>query len=127
MSLTYRAALVILVIGLVSIASSQLIVKWRYGAIAKALTVNAGVLDVLVAVIADPWMWAAATLIGTSVVSWYVALAKLPLSFMFPIAGIVTPTVALGAHVLLGEPLSHGQMGAIAMITAGVVLLGLLQ
>jgi drug/metabolite transporter (DMT)-like permease len=127
MMLTYRVAVVIFFIGLASIASSQLIIKWRYGVIGPTLGDSPAALDIARAVISDRWLWLAAVLIGTGVITWYTALVRLPLTFMFPVAGMVSPVVATGAHVLLAEPLSTGQMGAILMIAIGVALLGLLK
>jgi drug/metabolite transporter (DMT)-like permease len=127
MMLTQRTAVIIFVIGLASIASSQLMVKWRFGVIGPSLPAGVDAFDIARAVIADKWLWVAAALIGTGLVTWYAALTRLPLTFMFPVAGIVSPVVATGAHLLLGEPLSLGQMGAILMIAVGVALLGFLQ
>ncbi len=127
MILTQRTAIIIFVIGLASIASSQLMVKWRFGAIGPSLPAGAGAFEIGRAVISDKWLWFAAALIGAGLVTWYAALTQLPLTFMFPVAGIVSPVVAMGAHLLLGEPLSLGQMGAILMIAVGVALLGFLQ
>lgn len=127
MSVSYRTAIFILVVGLCCIASSQLIVKWRYAVIGPTIAPGTGILEILLTGLLDRWFWVALLLIGAGVVSWYVALTKLPLTFMFPVAGIVSPTVAIGAHMLLGEPLSMGQLGAVLLIAIGVVLLGLLQ
>ena len=127
MMLTYRLALAVFVIGLASIASSQLIVKWRFGTIGASLAHGAGLLDIARAGLADKWLWVAALLIGTGLISWYAAMVRLPLTLMLPLGGIVSPIVVLGAHYLLGEPLTAGQAGAIVMITVGVALLGYLQ
>lgn len=127
MMLTYRVALAVFMLGLASIASSQLIVKWRFGTIGASLAHGAGLIDIARAGLADKWLWGAALLIGTGVVSWYAAMVRLPLTLMLPIGGIVSPIVVVGAHYLLGEPLSGGQVAAIALITVGVAMLGYLQ
>ena len=127
MSLTYRAALIVFFIGLASIASSQLIVKWRYGVIGPALPASAGPLDIARAVISDPWLWVAAVLIGTGVLTWYTAMTRLPLTLMMPLGGIVSPLVVIGAYLFLNEPLTAGQMVAVLIIAAGVALLGYLH
>jgi drug/metabolite transporter (DMT)-like permease len=125
--LTYRTAIVIFALGLVSIASSQLLVKWRFGVLGLESQPKKWGLELLGALLTDAWLWFAGLLIVASAISWYLALTRLPLTLMLPIAGIVPPIVAVGANQLLGEPLSGGQITAIAMIAIGVAWLGYQQ
>jgi hypothetical protein len=64
------------------IASSQLIVKWRYGVIGPTLGDSPAALDIARAVVPDRRLWLAAVLVGTGVITWYTALVRLPLMFM---------------------------------------------
>lgn len=127
MALTYRVALALFLLGLTAIASSQLLVKWRFGEIAAKLPPKPVLTDTALAVLSDKWLWAAALTIGLGVVCWYAAMVRLPLTLMLPVAGLVSPAVVLGAHFFLGEPLSAGQLAAVLMIASGVMLLGWLQ
>lgn len=127
MAISFRLAFVIFVLALCLIASSQLLVKWRFGQLAGALEPGSTLYEITLAGLTDKWLWLAALMIVAGVICWYLAMVRLPLTLMFPVAGLVSPAVVVGAHYLLGEPLTAGQMGAVLIIAFGVALLGWLQ
>lgn len=124
--LSFRTTLAIYFASLVLVATSQIVVKWRFDVIGRRFDRDPPLIDLVVAGLSDPWLWSAISLVGTGVLAWYAAMTRLPLSFMYPVAGSVAPIVAIGAHVFLGEPLSGLQMVAIVIIAAGVAMLGYL-
>ena len=119
----YSISIGILAISITSVAASQLIMKWRLGQHVLPSEPSGIRTGYLQTALGDGWIWLAIALIGASGVLWYAALSRLPLSFMMPMSALVAPVVALSAHLFLKEPLTSGQMAAIAMIAAGVIWL----
>jgi drug/metabolite transporter (DMT)-like permease len=62
---------------------------------------------------------------GLSSFSWIVALSKLDLSYAYPIVSFSYVLVALASVMFLGEKVSKKRWMSIALITVGVVLVGL--
>lgn len=56
-------------------------------------------------------------------VLYVVAIKKIPISVAFPTVSLSYVVVALAAHVLWGEPLGIAQLGGIALIAGGILLL----
>lgn len=121
---SYGVSLGILAISIASVAASQLIVKWRLGQVVSPDAPPASRTQYILTALGDGWIWVGICLIGLSAALWYVAMSRLPLSFMMPVAAVVAPIVALSAHLFLKEPLGTGQIAAIAMIAVGVAWLG---
>lgn len=124
---SYGMSIGVLAVSIVSIAASQLIMKWRLSGIAPVETGQRTRVDYVWAAIGDGWIWLGVCLIGISAVLWYAAMSRLPLTLMMPMAALVAPLVAFSAYLFLREPLSSGQMMAIAMIAVGVAWLGYQQ
>ena len=124
---SYGVSIGILAISIASVAASQLIVKWRLGQIGSPAEPSGSRAGYILTALGDGWIWLGIGLIGLSAALWYVAMSRLPLSFMMPMAAIVAPAVAVSAHLFLKEPLTSGQIAAIAMIAAGVAWLGYQQ
>jgi drug/metabolite transporter (DMT)-like permease len=103
---------------------SQLVLRSRLeklevgDALAHSVAAGAGL------VIRDLACWGAGLLLVVGSLCWYVAMTKLPIQFMVPMAAIVTPAVALGSVLFLGQQLSIEKMMAIGLITIGVAWLG---
>ena len=58
-----------------------------------------------------------------SAVLYMLALRRIPVSVALPSAGLSYAVVAVVAHYVWNEPLGWPQIGGIAMVVAGVVLL----
>ena len=118
--------MVVLGTSITLIAASQLLMKWRMTALVAdgAATTRR---DMLAMALFDPWVWLCAAFILASAVLWYIAMSRLPLSFMMPLAACTAPIVAVGAALLFGETLSAMHMAAIGLIAVGVAWLGMLQ
>lgn len=62
---------------------------------------------------------------GVSSLLWLVALSSLDLSYAYPIISFSYVLVALASMVFLGEKVSQKRWLSIALITIGVILVGL--
>lgn len=122
-----RMGLSVFAVALVAIASAQLLIKWRFGVIGMHIEPGNTRLTVIRLLLTDGWLWTAGTLMIVGAVSWYLAMTQLPLTLMMPLASLVAPLVAFGAHFFLGEPLNGSQMAAIVLIAAGAAWLGYQQ
>lgn len=60
---------------------------------------------------------------GVSAVLYMLALRRIPVSVALPSAGVSYAVVAVLAHYLWNEPLGWPQIGGIAMVIGGVMLL----
>jgi drug/metabolite transporter (DMT)-like permease len=125
--LTYRAALALMSLSMLCVAGSQILVKWRFGAMGLDRNNERTWFDLAALFVTDGGLWVAGLLVVAGAATWYAALTKLPLTLMLPVGGIISPLVAIGAHLLLGERLTPSQLVAILIISAGVALLASLQ
>lgn len=121
--MTRPVAGLLLALSILAIAAAQLLAKARVGAISTQGI--DGLPGILMAAASDPLIWLMIALLVTSAGLWYAAMWVLPVSIMVPCAAAVSPLVAIGAHFQLGEPLGAAKIGAIALITVGVVWLAL--
>jgi drug/metabolite transporter (DMT)-like permease len=64
-------------------------------------------------------MWLVIALVVAGAALWYLAMIRIPVSVMLPLASLVSPIVAVGAHYFLGESLSPSKVGAIGLVVAG--------
>jgi drug/metabolite transporter (DMT)-like permease len=71
-----------------------------------------------------PGVWLAVTGYAGTFVVWMMILRVMPLSRAFPMTGLAYVTVPLLAWTVLGEGIDLPRAGGIALIVAGVVLLG---
>jgi small multidrug resistance pump len=60
---------------------------------------------------------------GFAAIAYVVALNRIPVSLAFPSVGASYAVVAVIAHLLWNEPLGWPQLGGIALIAGGIVLL----
>ncbi|OXT02642.1 hypothetical protein B7H23_07075 [Notoacmeibacter marinus] len=124
---SYATSLVLLALSIMSVASSQLILKWRLGDLTGEGDGRLPLSRFIWAAVSDVWVWAGGALIIVSAAMWYAALTRLPLSFMMPAAALIAPITVIFAYFLLREPVSLGQASAILVITAGVAWLSYQQ
>ena len=62
-------------------------------------------------------------LYGSAAFLYLIALRKLPVSVAFPSVSLSYAIVAVAGHFLFGEPFGIKQLGGIALIMGGVVLI----
>lgn len=120
----HTTSLCFLMLSICCVAGSQIIIKGRYlNAGFDSTGVSFG--NAALVVISDPFMWLAGIMFTSGAALWYLALTKLQLGFMMPAAAMVAPLAAIGAHFFLGDVLTLQKTLAIAVITIGVIWLGL--
>ncbi|MFO1099233.1 MAG: hypothetical protein U1E81_13425 [Xanthobacteraceae bacterium] len=103
---------------------SQLLIKARLEKLGVGDALARNVASGLALLFGDLGCWIGGALVVVGGVCWYVAMTKLPIRLMVPMAAIITPAAALGGHFFLGEQLSWEKMLAIGVITVGVAWLG---
>ena len=70
-----------------------------------------------------PSTLAGLALYGSAAFLYMVALRKIPISVAFPTVSLSYAIVAVLGHYLFGEPFGMKQIGGIALIVGGVVLI----
>jgi drug/metabolite transporter (DMT)-like permease len=125
--MTRTTALVMLFVSLAGATASQLILKSRLVMLSETLQLGHGVLAVLMRALSDPYIWLGGGCVIIGGCCWYLALTKLPLSFMLPAASIIAPCASIGAYYFFGESLTVSKICAIAFIMIGVSWLGWLN
>jgi multidrug transporter EmrE-like cation transporter len=70
-----------------------------------------------------PSTFAGLALYGSAAFLYMVALRKIPVSVAFPSVSLSYAIVAVLGHYLFGEPFGMKQIGGIALIMGGVVLI----
>lgn len=73
--------------------------------------------------LASPWVWAWALFFAFATLLWLLALARIDVSYAFPILSSGFPLVAILSIVFLKERISPGRWLAILVITAGVAII----
>ena len=71
----------------------------------------------------DPLTIAGLAIYFVAALCYVIALKRIPLSLAFPSVSVSYAIVALLAHMLWGEPFGWPQIGGIALISSGVLLI----
>lgn len=121
--MTRQTALIALLCSIAFVTGSQLIIKARFAALDIADQLGSDPVSTFWLALRDMMLLGGILLLFAGAVLWYVALSRLPLGLMMPIAAMIMPLVVIGSAIFLGEILT-GQKGmAIAVITAGTLWL----
>lgn len=118
-----KIAWLLFLLSVASLASAQLLIKAVFVRLFP-LSMPMGWMSSFAAILSVPAFWLCGFLIILSAGCWYVALTRLPLSAMMPLAAIVSPVVSIGAALWLGESMSLSKLAAILWICVGVAWLG---
>ena len=102
---------------------SQLLIKWQVVE-AGPLPVAGDRLQYFVALFMRPWIVVALASTFLAGVSWMVALGKFELSYAFPFCALNFIIVFFASAMLFSEPLSPAKLAGLALIVAGVAVLG---
>ena len=86
-----------------------------------ALRLDAGSLRVLAA---SPVVWAGLALFALSAIVWLVVLSRATLSFAYPFASLSYVLILLLGHFVLHEQVTPLRLAGVALVIAGVVLVG---
>ncbi|WP_414499354.1 EamA family transporter [Zymobacter sp. IVIA_12111.31 C1] len=72
----------------------------------------------------NPWLIAGIGALGCGMLCWLGVLHTVPLSLAYPMLSLNFVLVAVAARWLFGETLSWRYLGGLALIMAGIVVLG---
>jgi drug/metabolite transporter (DMT)-like permease len=125
--MTRTGALAALAVSLATVGTSQLVFKARLNRLAEHFYAGPTALAIAWRALCDPVLWLAALLILIGFVCWYLAMLRLPLSMMLPMAASIAPLVSIGSYFILGENLTPTKIAAILVIAGGVAWLGWLN
>ena len=125
--MTRAIAFILFTMSLLTVAASQLLFKARLTLLGETVDSSRPMLASISRTLADPWLWAAALLVATGAACWYLAMIKLPLGFMLPLASMIAPFVTIGAWLFLNEGLTPPKLAAVAVIALGAAWLGWLN
>jgi glycosyltransferase involved in cell wall biosynthesis/multidrug transporter EmrE-like cation transporter len=96
-------------------------VAYKIGARALGpLPLGAGL---LVAMLHSPWIWAGFSCFGASAFTWLLALARVDLSFAFPLLSLNFVFTALVSRFWFGEILPAARVAGITLVVAGVLVI----
>lgn len=71
----------------------------------------------------DPFTILGFATYALAAIFYIIAIKKIPISLAFPTVSLSYIAVALAAHLIWGEPLGVSQLGGIALIAGGILLL----
>jgi drug/metabolite transporter (DMT)-like permease len=126
---TSRAAvfqsLLLLIPAILSSTTGQLFLKMGMSQVGDFAFTPDAILAVLPQIIFSPLIWLGfAGFIGGTIF-WLAVLSRAPLSLAYPILALSYFVVVLEAWLILGEPLTWQLLLGVAIIFAGVVIVGL--
>lgn len=81
--------------------------------------------EFLFACLGNPWIWLVAVLGLTALLSWLIALSRLPLTWAYPLTSLSFVVVLAGGILLFGESPTWPKVIATGCIILGVGILGL--
>jgi undecaprenyl phosphate-alpha-L-ara4N flippase subunit ArnE len=84
-----------------------------------------GVSPYVLALARQPALWLAITLWAMEVPAWIVVLEHAPLAIAYPLMTLTFAGVPLASALLLGEPFTRRQAAGAALVTAGILCVGL--
>ena len=103
---------------------SQLVIKSRFERLGVGDALANGIASGAGLVLRDLACWLAGILVLVGALCWYIAMTKLPIRLMVPMAAVIAPAASIGAYFFLGEQLSLEKILAIGLITIGAAWLG---
>lgn len=110
---------VVLSVGLSSLAQLSM----KIG-MARIKTDQHSLIDALVAITFSPFIIFGLSIYGVGAALWLVVLSKVPLSSAYPLVSLGFVFVAFLSWSVLGEALPLMRLAGIALILAGVILVG---
>jgi drug/metabolite transporter (DMT)-like permease len=114
-----RALLPVLVaIGLAAIG--QLTMKTAMAGAPLAMT---SPLEAVRSILSRPLVYVALVFYGVSSFLWLIALSKLPLSYMYPFTALLLVIITLASALIFKETLNPWQIGGVATICLGLVMI----
>jgi len=117
-------SLALILTGVLLNAAAQLLLKAGTNAIGHFQFETAQIVPIGLRVASSPPILAGLGCYAVSVVVWILALSRVPVSQAYPMLSIGYVVNAAAAWWLFGESLAPGKLAGIALIIAGVILVG---
>lgn len=81
-------------------------------------------LDIVLHALMTPAVMLGLVCFGLSAVAWLFVLARIPLSSAYPFVSLGICVTVLAGYAIFGETLSAGKIAGVALIIAGIMLVG---
>jgi multidrug transporter EmrE-like cation transporter len=117
-------SLTLIMTGVLLNAAAQLLLKAGTNAIGHFEFSAAAIVPIGLRIAGSPHILAGLACYGVSVVVWILALSRVPVSQAYPMLSVGYVVNVLAAWWLFGESLGSNKLAGIALIIAGVVLVG---
>lgn len=118
-------ALLLLIPAIVSSTTGQLFLKMGMNQVDLAAFTPDGILAALPGIIFNPFIWIGFIGWIGGTVFWLGVISRAPLSLAYPILAMSYFVVVIEAWLFLGEQLTWQRLLGVAVIVAGVILVGL--
>jgi multidrug transporter EmrE-like cation transporter len=102
---------------------AQVVLKWQVGLNPQLSIAQNRPLDVLLAILVNPWVISAFAAAFAASLCWIAALSKLPLSTAYPITALSFPLIGALSFLILGEAISAPKVAGTLIICLGIVVL----
>lgn len=120
-------ALLLLIPAILCSTTGQLFLKMGMSQVGNFAFTPDAIFAVLPQVLANPFIWLGMAGFIGGTLFWLAVLSRAPLSLAYPILALSYFVVVLEAWLILGEPLTWQLLLGVAIIFAGVVIVGLSQ
>lgn len=120
-------ALLLLIPAILCSTTGQLFLKMGMSQVGDFAFTPEAILAVLPQVIFNPFIWLGMAGFVGGTIFWLAVLSRAPLSLAYPILALSYFVVVIEAWLILGEPLTWQLLLGVAIIFAGVVIVGLSQ
>lgn len=120
-------ALLLLIPAILCSTTGQLFLKMGMSQVGNFAFTPDAIFAVLPQVLASPFIWLGMAGFIGGTLFWLAVLSRAPLSLAYPILALSYFVVVLEAWLILGEPLTWQLLLGVAIIFAGVVIVGLSQ
>ncbi|WP_339532525.1 4-amino-4-deoxy-L-arabinose-phosphoundecaprenol flippase subunit ArnE [Pseudomonas mucidolens] len=74
--------------------------------------------------VASPWLWSALLCLGLGLLVWLLVLQRLEVGIAYPMLSLNFVLITLVARFVFHEPVDHRHWWGVALVIAGVALLG---
>jgi drug/metabolite transporter (DMT)-like permease len=110
-----------LILYIVLTTASQLLIRWQVGLTSPGASGNR--FDFIVAMLLNPWVWAAIVATFLAGLAWMLALTRLELTYAFPFTGVTFALILFAGAFVFGEHVGLGRILGTALVLLGLVVI----
>ncbi len=99
----------------------QLMLKYAMLRIARVPSAR----PVVLRIVTSPYVIGGLAVYGLGVISWLLAMSSMPITVLYPFASLAYVGIIIGSYFLFRENITRARLIGIAIIIAGVALIGL--